>query len=140
MLRIILGVIVGFVVWSILWVGSDQVMIQTIGWYGEHQHAFEKAMFNKEAFSPDVTILIMNIVRSVIISLISGYIAVLVAGENRRSPMILGILLLLFGAMVEVMAWNYLPIWYHLVFLVLLIPVTIAGGKMKNFSPAAQTA
>jgi hypothetical protein len=140
MLRIILGVIVGFVVWSILWLGSDQLMIQTIGWYGDHQHAFERAMVNKEAFLPDLTILIMNIVRSVIISLISGYIAVLAAGENRRSTMILGICLLLFGLMVEVVAWNYLPVWYHLVFLVLLIPATIAGGKIKNFSPAAQTA
>lgn len=140
MLRIILGVIVGFVVWSILWVGSDQVMIQTIGWYGEHQHAFERAMVNKEAFSPDLTVLILNIVRGVIISFISGYIAVLAAGENKKSTLYLGILLLLFGAMVEVMAWNFLPVWYHLIFLVLLIPVTIAGGKMKNFSPASQTA
>lgn len=140
MLRIILGVIVGFVVWSILWVGSDQVMIQTIGWYGDHQHAFERAMVNKEAFEPLMSILMINIVRSVIISLVSGYVAALVAAENRRSTLILGVVLLLFGAMVEVMAWNFLPVWYHLVFLVLLIPVTIAGGKMKNFSPAPQTA
>ena len=130
MLRITLGVAVGFVVWSILWVGSDQIMIQTIGWYGEHQHAFERAMTNKAAFSPDYTVLIMNIFRSVAISLIAGYLAALVAKECRRTTMILGIVLLLFGAMVEAIAWNYLPLWYHLVFLVLLIPATIAGGRL----------
>jgi hypothetical protein len=46
--------------------------------------------------------------------------------------MILGVLLLAFGLMVEVMAWNYLPIWYHLIFLVLLIPFTVLGGKVKQ--------
>ena len=75
MLRIILGVIVGFIVWSIIWVGSDQVMIGAIGWYGEHQLAFEKAMVNKTPFTPLMSVLIMNIVKSMIISLIAGYIA-----------------------------------------------------------------
>lgn len=132
MLRIVLGVIVGFIVWSILWVGSDQVLINTIAWYGDHQHGFERAMFNKEAFTPLTTVLIMNLVRSVVISLISGYLAALVANENRRTTLILGILLLLFGAMVEVIAWHYLPVWYHFLFLFLLIPVTMAGGKLRK--------
>ncbi len=132
MLRIVLGVIAGFIAWSILWVGSDQLMIQSMGWYGEHQNAFQRAMFNKEAFSPDTTVLIMNIIRSVIVSLISGYVAALVANEARRTTMALGICLLLFGIMVEVVAWNYLPIWYHFIFLFLLIPVTVAGGKLRK--------
>ena len=132
MLRIILGVIVGFIVWSIIWIGSDQVMIGAIGWYGEHQQAFEKAMFNKTPFTPLMSVLIMNIVKSMIISLIAGYITAVVANENKRSTLILGICLLLFGVFVEVMAWNYLPVWYHFVFLFLLIPVTLAGGRMKK--------
>jgi len=132
MLRIVLGVIAGFVAWSILWVGSDQLMIQSIGWYGEHQNAFQRAMFNKEAFSPDTTVLIMNIIRSIIVSLIAGYVAALVANEARRTTMALGVLLLLFGIMVEVIAWNYLPLWYHFIFLFLLIPVTMAGGRLRK--------
>lgn len=134
MVRIILGVIVGFIVWSILWVGSDQVLIASLNWYRDHQLDFEKAMFNKTPFAPLMSVLIMHIARSVIISLISGYIAAIVANENKKSTLILGILLLLFGAGVEVWAWNYLPVWYHFVFLFLLIPVTIAGGKLKKFS------
>lgn len=132
MLRIVLGVIAGFIAWSILWVGSDQLMIQSMGWYGEHQNAFQRAMFNKEAFSPDTTVLIMNIIRSIIVSLISGYVAALVANEARRTTMALGVLLLLFGIMVEVIAWNYLPLWYHFIFLFLLIPVTMAGGRLRK--------
>ncbi|MBK7804118.1 MAG: hypothetical protein IPJ55_15930 [Chloracidobacterium sp.] len=59
----------------------------------------------------------MNIVRSIITSLMAGYLTAIVANENRRSTMILGLLLLLFGAAVEIAAWNYLPVWYHAVFL-----------------------
>ncbi|MEO8650404.1 MAG: hypothetical protein ABI539_14665, partial [Acidobacteriota bacterium] len=75
MVRIVLGVIVGFLVWSILWVGSDQVLMSLWpDWYGAHQLAFERAMSNKEPFVPDLTILMMHLVRSIIVSLISGFI------------------------------------------------------------------
>jgi uncharacterized membrane protein len=132
MLRIILGVIAGFITWSILWLGSDQLMTESMSWYGEHQHAFQRAMFNKEAFSPDITILVLNIIRSLLISLIAGYIAALVANESRRTAAILGVILLLCAMMVEIIAWNYLPLWYHFIFLILLIPATIAGGALRK--------
>jgi hypothetical protein len=102
------------------------------GWYGAHQHGLEDAFMNQMPFAVDSTILIMHLVREVIITLIAGFIAALVARENSRSTLGLGILLLLVGILVEATAWNYLPIWYHLVFLVLLIPVTISGGKLRK--------
>ena len=133
MVRIILGVIVGFVVWSVLWLGSDQVLITlSKQWYARHQFAFEDAMLNQTPFTPDNTILLMHLVRAVIISLLSAFLAAFVAGENRKAPLALGVLLLLFGAGVEVYAWNYLPIWYHAAFLILLIPMTVIGGRLKS--------
>jgi hypothetical protein len=132
MVRVILGIIAGFIAWSIVWVGSDQLLITSMDWYAAHQLAFQKAMVNKSAFEPLGTILVMNIVRSVITSIIAGFIAAFVSGENRRSTLGLGIILLLVGLMVEIVAWNYLPIWYHLIFLVLLIPMTILGGKLRK--------
>lgn len=133
MVRIILGVVVGFIVWSILWVGSDQVLISmSKGWYGAHQFEFEKAMYNNAPFVADSTILMMHIARSVIFSLMAGFIAAFIAGESRRAPFALGVLLFVFGLMVQVMAWNYLPVWYHAIFLLLLIPVTVIGGKLRR--------
>jgi hypothetical protein len=136
MVRIILGVIAGFVAWSIIWLGSDQLLINSMGWYAEHQMAFKKALTDKGTFEPLTSVLVMNIVRSVITSLIGGYIAALVAGEYRRSTFWLGLILLLVGVTVEAVAWNYLPIWYHLVFLALLIPMTVIGGKLRRPAPA----
>lgn len=133
MLRVILGVIAGFIAWSILWVGSDQILIMlSKDWYGAHQLGFEKAMFNKTEFTPDNTILGMHLLRSVIISIMSGFLAAVIANGNRNASLGLGVLLLVFGAFVEAMAWSYLPLWYHIIFLALLIPMTILGGRLKT--------
>ena len=131
--RIILGVIAGFILWSILWIGSDQLLMAVWPeWYGEHQIMFQFAMNENKPFVPDSTILIMHIIRSIIISIIAGFFAAMIAKENSRSTLALGVLLLAFGTTVQLMAWNYLPIWYHLIFLVLLVPMTILGGKLKS--------
>ena len=133
MLRIILGIVVGFIAWTVLWLGSDQLLISfSPQWYGVHQHTFEAAMYTGSPFTPDTTILLMHIIRSVIISIMAGFLAAVVANENRKAPFALGILLLIVGILIEVMAWNYLPMWYHLIFLALLIPMTVLGGKMKQ--------
>ncbi len=135
MLKIVLGVVAGFVAWSILWVGSDQVlMMASPNWYGAHQLGFEKAVTNQEPFSADSTILIMHLFRNAIISIMSGFLAAFVAGENKKSPLGLGIILLIVGVLVEAMAWNYAPAWYHIVFVLLLVPMTIIGGKLKQAS------
>ncbi|HTK38204.1 MAG TPA: hypothetical protein VL325_06905 [Pyrinomonadaceae bacterium] len=135
MIRTILAVIVGFCVWSIRWVGGNQLcMILSPGWYAASEAAFMKAMANKEPFTADSMILLIHLVLSVIVSFISGYIAALVSGENKRSPLWLGVVLLLVGILVEAAYWSYIPIWYHLLFLVLLVPVTVAGGKLRKTS------
>jgi ABC-type microcin C transport system permease subunit YejB len=133
MVRLILGIIVGFAAWSILWLGSDQVlMLASPDWYGVHQLEFEKAMFNRTDFIPDTAILVMHIFRAVIVSIMAGFLAAFIANENTRSTLILGVLLFAFGLLVQIAAWNYIPIWYHIIFLALLIPMTIAGGKMRT--------
>ena len=133
MLRIILGVIAGFIAWSIIWLGSDQVLISSSpGWYGNHQYAFQAAMNNQTPFTPDSTILFLHLVRAAIISIMAGFLAAVIARENQRAPIILGLLLLGFGVVVQVVVWNYAPIWYHVIFLAMLIPFTVLGGRLKR--------
>ena len=133
MLKIVLGVIAGFVAWSILWVGSDQVlMVSAPTWYGAHLLDMEMARVNQEPFAADTMILLFNLVRAVVVTILSGFLAAFIAGENRKTPLILGVLLLLVGIAFQTMYWNQIPIWYHLIFLGMLIPVTIVGAKLKQ--------
>ena len=132
MVRIILGVIAGFLAWSIVWVGSEKVLsaIWPEG-FGAHQRAFEAAVANGGQFTADTTLLLMHIVVGSIVSVMSGFLAALLAGENKRAPLVLGFLLLAFGLLKAVLSWPYVPIWYHVIFTALLIPMTIVGGKCK---------
>jgi hypothetical protein len=133
MVRIVLGVIAGFFAWSIVWVGSEKILSAIWPeWYGAHQLVFEAAVANGGQFTADTTILLMNIVRGSIISVMSGFLAALIAGENKRSPLVLGFLLVAFGLLIVVLSWPYVPIWYHIIFTALLIPMTIMGGKLKT--------
>ena len=133
MVRIILGILVGFIVWSILWLGSDQVLRSlSPGWYGAHAARFETAEFSNPPFVANTSILILDLFRSVIISLLSGFLAAVLAAESKKTTLILGILLLAFGIFVQLSVWNFIPVWYHFIFLFLLIPVTMLGGKLKK--------
>lgn len=133
MLRIILGVIAGFVAWSILWIGSDQMLhMFSPVWYGVQKNAMALAVANGEAYSAESLVVIIDLVRSIIASVIAGYLAALAAGENRRTPLVLGAILLAVGVAVQVHVWNVYPAWFHILFLILLIPMTILGGKMKT--------
>ncbi|MGB7207623.1 MAG: hypothetical protein WBD27_03080 [Pyrinomonadaceae bacterium] len=133
MVRIVLGVIVGFIAWSILWLGSDQVLRSASpGWYGAHELRFEGAKINETPFVADTMMLILHLVRSVIISFMSGFLAAIVANESKKTTLVLGILLLAFGIFVQLDVWKFIPVWYHFLFLFLLIPMTMMGGKLKR--------
>ncbi len=131
--KIILGVIVGFIVWSIIWVGTDALLTTfSPDWYGKNSIEFQKAAESGQPFKTETLMMIFALCLSIICSLIAGFTAVLIAKENFISTLILGILLLLVGLLVEIAYWNYFPLWYHFLFLFLLIPMTILGGKLKK--------
>jgi hypothetical protein len=123
MLKIILGIIAGFVVWSILWVAGDAVLRAVWTSYDE----------SVKAMNFSFAMLIVPLILSAVVSIISGYIAALIAGENSKSPLILGIILLIVGVLVQMSVWEQIPLWYHLTFWILLVPMTILGGKLKMF-------
>jgi hypothetical protein len=133
MVRIVLGVIVGFVAWNIMWVGSEKILSAIFPeGYGVHQSAFQDAVTNGGDFTVDTTLLLVHIVQGVIVSVMSGFLAALIAGENKRAPFVLGCLLVAFGLLIVVLSWPYVPVWYHVVFTALLLPLTIVGGKLKT--------
>ena len=112
MVRIVLGVIVGFVAWNIMWVGSEKILSAILPeGYGVHQSAFQDAVKNGGDFTVDTTLLLVHIVQGVIASVISGFLASLIAGENKRAPLVLGILLVAFGLLIVVLSWPYVPLW-----------------------------
>src|SRR5580765_6285448 len=133
MLRIVLGVIGGFIAWLIVWFGSEKGLSAIWPAFGVNQKAFEEAVKNgpgASGFTADTTMLLTQLVMGSVVSVVAGALAALIAGENSRAPMIVGILLLLMGIAKAVMSWQYVPIWYHVVFTAMLLPMAIVGGRL----------
>lgn len=132
MLRMILAIIAGFIIWSILWVGSDAVFGIISPDWGKKSEDFRKAAESGLPYTIENSVLIILLIKSFIVSIISGFVTALIARENFKSIIGLGILLLVFGIFVQSAYWNYMPLWYHIPFLLMLIPMTILGGKLKK--------
>lgn len=132
MLRTILAVIAGFLAWSVLWVGSDAVFSAISPDWGKTSADFQAAVENKTPYALSSTVLIVLLIKSLFVSIISGFMTALIARENTKSTLSLGVLLLLFGIFIQAAYWNYMPLWYHLPFLALLVPMTVLGGKLKT--------
>ncbi|MGH9948809.1 MAG: hypothetical protein ACRD6X_16675 [Pyrinomonadaceae bacterium] len=132
MIRIISGVIGGFFAWAILWFGSERVLSAIWPAFGTQQSAFQAAIENGGAFTADTTFLLTQIVSGAIVSAMAGFLAALIAGENKRAPLILGFLLVALGLLKLVMSWAYVPVWYHVIFTAMLLPMVIMGGKLRS--------
>ena len=134
MARIVLGVIAGFFAWLIVWVGSEKILSSIWPTFGAHQRAFEEVVKNGGQFTADTGALLTHIVLGSIVSVMAGSLAALIAGENTRAPLVLGFVLLALGLLKAVMSWQYVPLWYHVIFTVILLPLAVVGGKLITTS------
>jgi len=118
----VLGVVVGFVLWSVLWLCFNQLLLKRGLLPSDPTQAFSAT-----------TPLLLLLAGSVVFSLVSGYVAARVAGPPVMMPaLVLGIFLLATGIYFQLRMWNLLPVWYNVTFLVLLIPMTLAGARARS--------
>jgi hypothetical protein len=122
MVRSILSVLAGVVAWTALWIPFGQVMMS----------AFPD-IIDPRRYLGHVPILLTYIAASFVFSIAAGYITALIAkSKPRQHALALGIVQLAIGIGFEMSYWNLLPVWYHLVFLALLIPGNVLGGKLRE--------
>jgi hypothetical protein len=118
--RAIAAVVTAEVLWTGLWLGfttlARQVFPETID--------PEQRLTHSGA-------LLSYVVWSAAINVLSGYVC---ARIRRDDPMktvwVFAFLQLAIGIGFEASYWNMTPVWYHLVFLALLVPTTVLGGRL----------
>lgn len=121
MVRSVVSVLAGAATWSVLWISSNLGL----------QAAFP-AIVRPEERLEHVPMLLTFIVLSVVFSVGAGYVTAAVARRNEVGhAFALGVLQLALGIGFEVSYWDLLPVWYHLVFLALLIPGNVYGGMLR---------
>ena len=122
MSRSIVAVVVAWVLWTALWLGGTAAA----GALFPSAVTAGQPLFHTGA-------LIGFLVWSVVASLVAGYVC---ATVKKESPMVtvwsLAVIQFVIGTLIELSGWGNTPAWYHLVFLALLIPATVWGGKLRT--------
>jgi hypothetical protein len=75
----------------------------------------------------------------VVATLIAGWVASAISQRRSTAALALGIVLVLFFIPVHAVLWDKFPIWYHLFFLLTLLPLCIVGGRMASRGSARET-
>lgn len=119
MIRSAIAAVLGYAVWSALWVGL----------YGVLFPGASETVTAGGAVT-DAGVLAGSLAFSVACSLAAGVVGALTDRVRPgRAALIAGVLLLVTGVAVQIGAWQHLPVWYHLTFLVLLVPTTLVGAR-----------
>ncbi|WP_341633704.1 hypothetical protein [Sphingomonas agri] len=125
MLRVAGSVIAGLITWVLIATLLNFGLRFTIPAY----HAAEATLQFTLAMK------IGRLVEAAIASVAAGAAVALVAPRSRWAPALMGLIVLGMFLPVHLRLWDKFPIWYHLAFLVPLIPLAAAGGML----PSART-
>lgn len=117
MMKRVLGIVAGYLVWTVVFLGGGAVLRSALA--GVH---------DAEGFTEDPTALILYLVLSFGASYLAGLTTARLAGGG-RPVLLLALCLLGTGIPVQIGSWDQLPVWYNLVFLAMLVPVTLLGGR-----------
>lgn len=119
--RVALGVFAGVAIWSAAWVAGTAAA-----------QAALPDLLDPARRLGHTGALLGYVAFSVVLSLLAGYTAAAIGRvAAMRAAWITGLLLLAIGIYFELTYWDLLPVWYHVVFLALLVPATVAGGRIR---------
>jgi hypothetical protein len=120
MLRTIAAVVAGFVAWSAVWLDGNAILA-----------ALSPAAVNADGSVANVGFLLALLALSLLASLVAGYTTAALQARP-GAAWALALVLLVVGIAVELGSWRLLPVWYHLVFLALIVPVVRFGAGLRQ--------
>ena len=122
MKRTVLGIIAGVAAWLVAATLLNLILRATLPGY----HAAETTL----VFTLGMKL--ARLAESALACLAAGYTAAWVAQGNLNAPRVVGIVLLALFLPMHVGLWSRFPVWYHLTFLISLLPLTVLGGHLRR--------
>ncbi|HEY0078758.1 MAG TPA: hypothetical protein VGB73_08945 [Pyrinomonadaceae bacterium] len=121
MLRSILAVIAGSVVWMVTALGTDAILMSL--W---------PQAYSAGGRVESVPLLLFTMFYAVLFGVLAGYVTAVIARRAEvKHALALGILQLLMGIVATINFWDTAPAWYHLIFLALVTPSNLLGGWLR---------
>lgn len=124
MWRTIGAIVAGLVAWAVVVTVLNFGLRLWLPGYVEVEHALTFTLSMK----------IARLAIAAVTSVVSGAIVRLVAPANEWAPWVVGAVVLLLFLPSHVYLWNRFPIWYHLTFLLTLVPLVVLGARLARAS------
>lgn len=119
MVRATLAVVTGLVVWVVIATAAGLIMRSTWPAYA--------AVADAMTFTLPMMLARLSI--GAVATVAAGSVAALIARPSTLAASIAGLILLVLSIPQHVMLWAKFPVWYHLSFLLSLVPLTYLGGR-----------
>lgn len=127
------GVVAGYALWTVIFLGGAAAL-----------RASFPGVHDADGFTVSTGVLLLYLAVSFLASLTAGWVARRVAGRTATSTgagwvLLLGVALLATGIPVQLSGWDRIPLWYNMVFLIALIPLTLVGGRLAAPGPTTRS-
>src|SRR5215467_14859029 len=120
MKRFILACLAGLLTWAVVVTLINRVLRLSLPDYTAAEHTLQFTLGMKWAR------LLMAIVTSVAAGAVTGGIA----RSGRWAPLIVGSVVFVLFVPVHIAIWSKLPVWYHLTFLLTIVPAVLVGALL----------
>jgi len=120
MKRTILAILAGLLTWMVVVTVINRVLRLSLPDYTAAEHTLQFTLAMKWAR------LLMAIVTSLAAGAVTGWIS----PSSRWAPLIVGSVVLALFLPVHIAVWSKFPVWYHLTFLLTIIPAVLVGALL----------
>ena len=121
MWRTVAGIIAGNLAWTVLWLALNVLLRKQGLLPADPSQRVEGGAG-----------LMALLVASVLFSAAAGWITTSIAPGSGYAPaLVLAVIQLGLGIFFQAQAWKLMPLWYHLPFLLLIVPATLLGAWIR---------
>ena len=121
MARAIVAVVAGVMLWGGLWTGTHALLSSALA-----------DAFDADGFTRHAGLLLAFLAISVVLSVAAGYTAAWIARQHpMRVVAVLAAIQMVIGLAVQISAWDRMPSWYHVPFLLMVVPAHLLGGWLE---------
>ena len=122
MKRSILACLAGLLTWVVVVSVIDRVLRLSLPGYTAAEQTLQFTLAMKWA----------RLLMAIVTSLAAGAVTHWVSRLGRTAPLIVGSVVLAMFIPVHIAIWSKLPVWYHLTFLLTILPAVLVGALLPS--------
>jgi hypothetical protein len=120
MKRSILACLAGLLTWAVVVTVINRVLRLSLPNYTTAEHTLQFTLGMKWA----------RLLMAIVTSLVAGAVTRWISPSSRWAPLIVGGVVLAMFVPAHIALWSKFPVWYHLTFLLTIIPAVIVGALL----------